>query len=1041
VEFLSDDQAAAYERFVGDLSRSELEGFFLLDGTALDLIANKRGAHNRLGFGLQIGTVRYLGHFLTEDPLDVPWSVVEYVADQLDIADPSVVKRYTERPKTAYEHAWEIRAAYGYRDFADPGVQEQLVEFMSARAWIQAEGAVALFEQARVWLRRERVLLPGVSVLARLVATVREDADQRMYQTLAEAAVGADVELPLRLRDLLDVPEGKRVSELERLRKAPRRDSGPAMMQALGRVNEVLGIGAGSAQVQSVPTNRVAGLARYGMAAKAPHLARMPEPRKTATLLATARQLEAAAVDDALDLFDSLMATRLISPARRATDKARLAAMPRLEKASATLVAVARTVLELLDAATGPVDVTQVWAAVERAAGSRAEVAGAVATVTELVPDEDSWEAGNRQAIAARYGVVRPFVRLLAETLPLHAAPGGMTLLPLHAAPGGMTLLTEIRGGLPTLLRRQVARKPLTATDLNMALVPPMWRRAVLDNPALNGAADRDAYVMCLLTQLHAALRRRDVFAEPSLRWADPRARLLDGAEWTLVRDEVLAGLGLTDPVEAHLAEYTSTLDAAWRQLAQRIEEAGPDASVRVVPGEAGRMRLSVQRLEKLGDPPSLVDLRKRVAAMLPIVDLPELLMDVHSWTGMLDAYTHVGGLNTSMDQLPVSVAALLVADACNVGLVPVIRPNDPVLGRDRLSHVDQNYVRADTHAAANARLVDYQARIGITDLWGGGLVASVDGLRFRVPVQTIHAGPSPRFFGYKRGITWLNAVNDRFAGLGAIIVTGTVRDSLYILDTLLNLDAGPRPDMVATDTASYSDIVFGLFRLLGYRFSPRIADVGGTGFWRADVLGQPAGDYGPLNAIARNKVNLDRIVTHWPDMLRVAGSLVTNQVRAYDLLRMLTRDGYPTPLEQALAEYGRIAKTLHLLAMVDPVDETYRRTVTRQLNIGEGRHSLARKIFHGHRGDIMQAYRAGQEDQLGALGLVLNAVVLFNTRYIDLAVNVLRGQGYPVRDEDAARLSPLGYAHINMLGRYTFPTPSAEQRLRPLRDPDAEAS
>jgi hypothetical protein len=199
--------------------------------------------------------------------------------------------------------------------------------------------------------------------------------------------------------------------------------------------------------------------------------------------------------------------------------------------------------------------------------------------------------------------------------------------------------------------------------------------------------------------------------------------------------------------------------------------------------------------------------------------------MDVHSWTGMLDAYTHVGGLATSMDLLPVTVAALLVADACNVGLVPVTRPGDPALSRDRLSHVDQNYVRADTHAAANARLVDYQARIGITELWGGGLVASVDGLRFRVPVQTIQAGPSPRFFGYKRGITWLNAVNDRFAGLGAIIVTGTVRDSLYILDTLLNLDAGPRPEIVATDTAS--DIVFGLFRLLGYRFSPRIADLG----------------------------------------------------------------------------------------------------------------------------------------------------------------------------------------------------------------------
>ena len=65
----------------------------------------------------------------------------------------SVIKRYTERQPTAYEHSWEIRAAYGYRDFADQAVHEPLVEFIGARAWIHAEGAVALFEQAQAWLR------------------------------------------------------------------------------------------------------------------------------------------------------------------------------------------------------------------------------------------------------------------------------------------------------------------------------------------------------------------------------------------------------------------------------------------------------------------------------------------------------------------------------------------------------------------------------------------------------------------------------------------------------------------------------------------------------------------------------------------------------------------------------------------------------------------------------------------------------------------------------------------------------------------------
>ena len=286
--------------------------------------------------------------------------------------------------------------------------------------------------------------------------------------------------------------------------------------------------------------------------------------------------------------------------------------------------------------------------------------------------------------------------------------------------------------------------------------------------------------------------------------------------------------------------------------------------------------------------------------------------------------------------------------------------------------------------------------------------------------------------------------VNDQVAGIGAVVVPGTVRDSLHILDTLLNLDAGPKPEMVATDTASYSDIVFGLFRMLGYRFSPRIADLSDQRFWRATLPSAPEGDYGPLNALARNRVSLAKIRTHWGDMLRVAGSLVTSQVRAYDLLRMLGRDGHPTALGQAFAEYGRIAKTLHLLAFVDPADEGYRRVVHRQLTIQESRHRLARKIFHGQRGELRQAYREGQEDQLGALGLVLNAVVLWNTRYTDAAVGWLRGQGQEPADQDAARLSPLADAHINMCSAGTpsprRPAPGSARcatRAHPARRPD----
>ncbi len=83
--------------------------------------------------------------------------------------------------------------------------------------------------------------------------------------------------------------------------------------------------------------------------------------------------------------------------------------------------------------------------------------------------------------------------------------------------------------------------------------------------------------------------------------------------------------------------------------------------------------------------------------------------------------------------------------------------------------------------------------------------------------------------------------------------------------------------------------------------------------------------------------------------------------------------------------------ETLHLLAMCDPDDETYRRTVHVQLTVQKSRHRLTCKIFHGSRGEIRQRYRRGQEDQIASLGLVLNAVALWNTRYIDAALKALR--------------------------------------------------
>ena len=125
-----------------------------------------------------------------------------------------------------------------------------------------------------------------------------------------------------------------------------------------------------------------------------------------------------------------------------------------------------------------------------------------------------------------------------------------------------------------------------------------------------------------------------------------------------------------------------------------------------------------------------------------------------------------------------------------------------------------QNYLRAETLVSANARLVDFQSTLELAGRWGGGEVASADGMRFVTPVKTINSGSNRKYFGSGRGITWYNFVSDQYSGFHGIVVPGTLRDSIFVLEGLLEQQTGLNPVEIMADTAGSSDIIFGLFWL-----------------------------------------------------------------------------------------------------------------------------------------------------------------------------------------------------------------------------------
>jgi TnpA family transposase len=614
--------------------------------------------------------------------------------------------------------------------------------------------------------------------------------------------------------------------------------------------------------------------------------------------------------------------------------------------------------------------------------------------------------------LLGKYSTVHRFLPTLLRSIHFEGAAAGQPVL------RALDFLEKIEGK-PNPDMDKAPREILNAA----------WKKVVVQ---ANHKIDRRFYTFCALERLQDALSRRDVYVTPSERWGDPRAKLLRGQAWEAARLDVCRMLDLSPKAEPELAKLDKQLDEAYRRVAANLPQ-NPAFRIERV---KGKDRPVLTPLDKLDEPQSLIKLREDVEVLLPRVDITDAILEIHGYTGFAREFAHISKSNARVHDLEISICAVLVADACNTGLEPFVCSDVPALTYGRLLWVKQNYIRPETLIRGNARLVDTQSRIPLAQAFGGGEVASADGLRFVVPVRTLNAGPSGKYYPGQRGGTYYNFSSNQFSGFHGIFVPGAVRDSPYVLDGLLEQQTTLQPTQLMTDTAGYSDIIFALFWLLGYQFSPRLADLGEARFWRLD----PTANYGPLNGLARHRVKPALITRNWDDVLRVAGSLKMGTVRASEFIRSLQRSGKQSLLGRALGELGRIPKTLHLLTYVD--DELYRRSTLTQLNRHEGRHSLARTIFHGQRGELRQRYREGQEDQLGALGLVMNALILWNTRYMDAALSYLRASGREIKPEDEARLSPLGSKHFNVQGRYPFHVTDEilKGKLRPLRRPDEGA-
>ena len=248
--------------------------------------------------------------------------------------------------------------------------------------------------------------------------------------------------------------------------------------------------------------------------------------------------------------------------------------------------------------------------------------------------------------------------------------------------------------------------------------------------------------------------------------------------------------------------------------------------------------------------------------------------------------------------------------------------------------------------------------------------------------------------YGQEPGVQFYTHISDQYAPFHTKVINATVRDATHVLDGLLYHEIGPAIDEHYTDTAGFTDHVFALMHLLGFRFAPRIRDLVDKRLY----IDGDAKLYPTLAGMIGGPVNVKRIRAHWDEILRLAASIKQGIVTASLMLRKLGSYPRQNGLAVALRELGRIERTLFALDWMQNVE--LRRRVHIGLNKGEARNSLARAVFLNRLGEIRDRRFENQRYRASGLNLVVAAITLWNTVYLEQAVQALRNSGVEIDEK-----------------------------------------
>ncbi|MCL2768071.1 MAG: Tn3 family transposase [Synergistaceae bacterium] len=963
---LTEEQRLEFTQIPQNISEWEIAKHYTFTDSDMEIINRRRRGHNRLGFAVQLCCLRNPGWSLSNMIL-IPDTVLNYIAAQLH-TDPAEFEQYAQRENTRLEHLKELRDEYGYKVFADTD-GDYMLEFLTPYA-MENDDIRRLMVLSIEELKKRMIILPGITTIEKIVSESLKKANDTIINIINKSITG---EQKQGLNELIKSNNETGKTILAYLKEDSGQSSPKAFMDVIDRLEIIRNLDI-SLNIENIHPNRLRQLSRIGSKYEPYAFRRFEEGKRYAILAVYLYDLSQSLIDVAVEIHDKQI-NILLSKGRKKQEEIQKQNGKTLNEKVIQFIDIGAALIKAKSEGLDPFETIEKIMSWDKI----------VKSVEEAKKLARPGNYDYLDLLDNRYNQLRKYTPALVKHLECNSA---------NASSNPLIDALKMINDMNETGKRKVPE------DAPLGFISNRWRKYVFGQ---DGAINKHYYEFAAYTELRNKLRSGDVFVTGSRNYKNFDDYLVSVKDWNNQK-AVSSKLAVSVCPDEYLQERTEALHTRLQWTSENVSDLD---GVNI-----DKDKIHVDKLEK-DTPEEAVALSEKLYKFLPRIKLPDLLIEVAGWTNFDRHFIHASTGNAAENDEKAILFAALMAMGTNIGLFKMA-DSAPGITYSQMANAVQWRMYDDAMKRAQASLVNYQHGQFLSSYWGDGSTSSSDGMRIQVGVSSLHSEHNPHY-GSAKGMTMYRFVSDQFSPFYTKVINTNARDAVHVIDGLLYHETDLCIDEHYTDTAGYTDQVFGLSHLLGFRFAPRIRDISELKLYSFSN----SADYRKIEKIIHGKINSHIIRENYDDVMRLAHSICEGKTSASLILSKLGSYSRQNTLAAALREMGRIEKTIFILDYIS--DKSMRRRIQKGLNKGEAINAMARALFFGKRGELRERELQDQLQRASALNILINALIVWNTAYLQKAIEHLKISGDDVNGDLLKHIAPLGWEHVNFLGEYTF--------------------